>query len=47
MRRVRVDDVHKMQKFSTTELKQSIRNAIKPELSLMSNVDKMLLTILS
>jgi len=47
MRRVKVDDVYKMQKFNITELKQSIRNAIKSESSLMSNVDEMLLTFLS
>jgi len=47
MRRVKVDDAYKTQKFTTIELKQSIRNAIEPELSLMFNVDEMLLTFLS
>jgi len=47
MRRVKVDDAYKMQKFTSTKLKKSIRNAIKLESSLMTNIDKMLLTFLS
>jgi len=47
MRRVKVDGAYKMQKFTTVELKQSIRNAIKPESVIALNVDRLLLSFLS
>jgi len=46
-RRVKVEGAYKMQKFTTMELKQSIRNAIKPESVIMSNIDELLLSFLN
>ena len=42
MRRVKVDRKCKMMKFSCDKLRQSIRNAIKPESNLSNDIDALL-----
>ena len=46
MKRIKVDGRYKMQKFSEDELRTSIRNAIRPQVDVTTDVETLLKSVL-